>query len=232
MVNDMRYEKVKEGIFLKRENRFVATCLVDGKEELVHVKNTGKMGELFVEGYRAVLTPAKNSGRKTKYDLVMIHDGNQYYNVDSLMPNLLFREAVENGVIALEGYEKNLVIKAEQKYGNSRFDFYLKGEREGFAEVKGVTLNESGKALFPDAVTLRGLKHVEELRRAKTEGYDAFVVFVVQFENAHGFSINPGHDYLLDALKKAQSEGVRIMALKSSVSMDSIEITGQIDVLL
>ena len=228
----MKYENTAEGIFIKRENRFVATCLVDGREERVHVKNTGRMEELFVEGAPVVLSKSSSPARKTLYDLVTVERNGRLFNVDSQMPNSLFREGFETGLIHLDGYDENAVLTAEKTFGSSRFDFMIEEEKTGFIEVKGVNLKSGDAALFPDAVTKRGLKHVNELTEAKKEGLDAFLVFIVQFEDALCFRINPGHEYLEDAVRNAAAAGVDVRAYSCSVSADSITVAREIKTVL
>ena len=230
----MRYDNIKKAEFIKRNNRFVATCLVDGKEEKVHVKNTGRLGELFVKGANALLSRSSNPDRKTAYDLIMIEKNGRMFNVDSQMPNHLFREAFENSAVRLEGYTpEECSISAEKTYGQSRFDFLIEGEsKRAYVEVKGVNLEVDGAALFPDGVSKRALKHINELRDARRSGFDAFIVFVVQFEGASYFSVNEGHEYLREALRAAESEGVGIIACSTRVENGQIGIDGQLEVRL
>lgn len=174
----MIYSNIHQGVFIKRLNRFVAIVEIDGKEETVHVKNTGRCKELLVKGAIVYLEYVDKESRKTKYSLISVIKNNQYFNIDSQVPNYVIEEALTNNRIKeLENLD---YMKREQTYHNSRFDIYFeRGNRKGFIEVKGVTLEENKVGMFPDAPTKRGTKHLNELIRAKEEGYEAYIIFLV-----------------------------------------------------
>ena len=160
----MRYKQVKRGIFLARPNRFIAHVEVDGSMEVVHVKNTGRCRELLVPGAVVYLEKADQPKRKTQFDLIAVEKGSLLINMDAQAPNQVFGEWAQAG----EWVSGLTLLKPETKFGHSRFDFYWEAEdfstkRRGFVEVKGVTLEENGVVLFPDAPTERGVKHIEEL---------------------------------------------------------------------
>ena len=165
----MRYDKICAGRFLARPNRFIAHVEVGGEVQVCHVKNTGRCRELLVPGARVWLEESANPARKTRYDLVAVEKqtarGALLINMDSQAPNRVFGEWAAAGGL---GFVPAL-LKPEMTYGNSRFDYYWelskKAAEKGFVEVKGVTLEEDGVARFPDAPTLRGVKHLEELDR-------------------------------------------------------------------
>ena len=226
----MRYGKVVSGRFLSRPNRFIAYVEIDGKEEVCHVKNTGRCRELLVEGATVYLEVSDNPSRKTKYDLIAVEKGSLLINMDSQAPNKVVGEWIQEQ----EPFGKVKLLKPECKYGNSRFDFYLETATDKmFIEVKGVTLEEEGIVRFPDAPTERGIKHLEELVACTKAGYKAAVIFVVQMEGMRHFEPNyKTHPAFGEALKRAQTEGVEVLAYECCVTPDSLAITKAIPVQL
>lgn len=224
----MIYENIKEAKFLSRPNRFIAIVDIDGKQETVHVKNTGRCKELLIPGVRVFLEESQNPDRKTKYDLVAVYKGDTLVNIDSQAPNKVFYEW------AREYFGKDAYLRPETKYKNSRFDCYIEvGDRKIFAEVKGVTLEENGVASFPDAPTERGIKHIEELCEAVSKGYEAYIFFVVQMKGISYFTPNyKTHRAFGEALEKAQGEGVNIVCVDCTVTPDTLSIDNFIDVKL
>lgn len=219
----MQYQTVKEGRFLSRPNRFVAHVELDGAEEIVHVKNTGRCRELLVPGARVYLADSGNSHRKTRYDLIAVEKGPLLVNMDSQATNRVFGEWAGAG-----NFRPGLtLLRPETVWGNSRFDFYWEatGGRKGFVEVKGVTLEENGHARFPDAPTLRGVKHLEELVRCRAEGYEATVCFVLQMGGMVDFAPNDlTHPTFGDALRRAAAAGVQVLAMECTVTPDTLTI--------
>lgn len=232
----MRYENMTEGVFLSRPNRFIAKVLVDGAEETVHVKNTGRCKELLVPNGRVLLECSSNPIRKTAYDLVTVEKAAygaqpaRLINMDSQAPNRLFEEWARAG-----HYLPDLtLLRPETKWGNSRFDFYWEqGTRKGFVEVKGCTLERDGRAYFPDAPTERGVKHLEELLAARAEGYETAVCFVIQMSEVRSFSPNDEtHPAFGAALRRAAAGGVRVMAYECAVNEGEVYITKEVPILL
>lgn len=228
----MKYNNIVDGIFKSRPNRFIARVVVDGDEQTVHVKNTGRCKELLVENARVYLSRATNPDRKTKYDLVGVEKvtdrGVLLINMDSQIPNDMVCEWLPvSGLFSDEA-----VIKREYTYGKSRFDFYVEdGNRKAFVEVKGVTLENNGVASFPDAPTERGIKHINELIGALSDGYEAYIIFVIQMKGVNEFMPDSErHPEFASALKRAGAEGVRIIAVDSIVSYDEIKIDNNITV--
>lgn len=221
----MKYKKVIEAEFLKRPNRFLAHVLIQDKEEIVHVKNTGRCRELLVPGARVILEDCSdNSNRKTKYSLIAVWKGPTLVNMDSQVPNKVVFDAINSQLVkGLEGVE---TLKREVTYGNSRFDLYFEDqESKGFIEVKGVTLEEDGLAMFPDAPTERGTKHILEMIEAVKEGYRGIIFFLIQMKSPKLFRPNwEMDDKFSKALKLAQKNGVEILVYDSIVGLDSIEI--------
>lgn len=224
----MKYENIKEGRFISRPNRFIAYVEVDGKEEVVHVKNTGRCKELLVPGTKVFLEESKNPARKTKYDLVAVYKGDVLVNMDSQAPNKVFYEWAKTY------FGDEATLRPETKYKNSRFDCYIESKgRKIFAEVKGVTLEENGVASFPDAPTERGIKHIEELIAAVGEGYEAYIFFVVQMKGIKYFTPNyKTHRAFAESLIKAKENGVNIVCVDCKVSESELIIDEFIEVIL
>ncbi len=226
----MIYERIHPARFLARPNRFIAQIELDGKEQLCHVKNTGRCRELLIPGAEIFVQETNNPNRKTKFDLISVYKGNKLINIDSQAPNRLFAEWVQKGGL----FENVTLMKPEVTYGSSRFDFYLETrEKQIFVEVKGVTLEENGVARFPDAPTLRGVKHLQELAACTRQGYEAYAVFVIQMKNAVHFSPNDEtHPAFGQALRQANEAGVHILAVDCDVTEDSIFITQPVKIVL
>lgn len=217
----MKYENIVKGVFLSRPNRFIAQVLIEGKEQTVHVKNTGRCKELLVKGNEVWLQKSDNPLRKTAYDLIAVKKGDLLVNMDSQIPNAVAAEWLKKGNL----FSKQAVIKREVTFGNSRFDLFIEdGNRKAFVEVKGVTLENDGIASFPDAPTLRGVKHINELIKCTECGFEAYIIFIIQMKGVHLFTPNyKTHREFGEVLKSAQEKGVRIIALDCIVTENSIE---------
>lgn len=221
----MKYEKVIEAIFLKRPNRFIAHVLINGKEEIVHVRNTGRCEELLIPGARVILEDCShNKNRKTKFSLIAVWKGHMLVNMDSQIPNAaVFKAIKENRIVGLENLKH---IKREVTFGNSRFDIYFESEKEkGFIEIKGVTLEDNKIAMFPDAPTKRGTKHVLEMIEAVRQGYRGIVLFLLQMKGPNIFKTNYEMDSVFsDAIKLASENGVEILVYDSIVNQYGITV--------
>jgi len=226
----MEYSNMAEGIFLSRPNRFIAHCAIDGAEYVCHVKNTGRCRELLVPGARVLLQKAANPLRKTPYDLISVQKDGQLINIDSQAPNTVFGEWLRNGGLGFVPQE----VKPEHTYRNSRFDFYFEHEgKKAFAEVKGVTLKAGSTALFPDAPTERGAKHMAELRDCVLNGYEAYAVFIIQMKGVDRLSPNVQTDPdFARALAQAQQAGVKLLALDCIVTENSLTVDRPVEVVL
>lgn len=226
----MEYTKIKEGRFVARPNRFIAHVEVEGKEEVCHVKNTGRCKELLLPGAAVFVQQADAPSRKTKYDLIAVYKGETLVNIDSQAPNPVFGEWLAQGHL----FGKDAIIRREVSFGRSRFDFYVEdGARKAFIEVKGVTLEQDGMALFPDAPTLRGVKHLTELCQCVQQGYEAYVVFVVQMKGPTAVAPNDAtHEAFGAALRHAKCQGVNILALDCVVTNHSIQLDASLPILL
>lgn len=223
----VQYGQVVSGKFIERPNRFVAICEVDGQAEVVHVKNTGRCKELLLPGVEVFLEEANSATRKTKYDLIAVMKQEQMINIDSQVPNKIFAEAMARK-LALPTLKGQIqLLKKEVTYQQSRFDFYFETDQaeKGFVEIKGMTLEEGGIVSFPDAPTLRGLKHVNELGQAMAEGYLGFVVFIVQMNQATYATINGEmQPALQQAFQEMMAEGLQVLAYTCVVSKESISL--------
>lgn len=227
----MQYSSVTPATFLSRPNRFVARVLLDGEPQTVHVKNTGRCRELLVPGTTVYLAAGDNPARKTKYDLVAVEKGPLLVNMDSQATNKVFAEWARTGAF----HPELTLLRPETVWGNSRFDFYWEAAdgRKGFVEVKGVTLEEGGHARFPDAPTLRGVKHLEELARCRSEDYEAAVCFVLQMAGMVDFAPNDvTHPAFGEALRRAAEHGVEVLAMECDVTPDSLTLARPVPVKL
>ena len=225
----MKYPNIQPAIFEDRPNRFIAHCEIDGVREVCHVKNTGRCKELLLPGAKVYVQKCGHAKRATKYDLISVYKGEQLINMDSQAPNSVFKEwALAGGIPGLTH------IKGEVFHGSSRFDFYLEAKgRKTFVEIKGVTLEENNIALFPDAPTQRGVKHIQELCRCAEAGYDAMIVFIIQMASIQSFIPNDRtHPEFGDALRCARAQGVQLLALDCLVTPDTLEAKNPVTILL
>lgn len=227
----MKYNKVIEGIFIKRPNRFIAHVTIDGNEEIVHVKNTGRCRELLLPGVKVILEDCShNPNRKTKYSLIAVYKGDMLVNMDSQVPNtVIYESLIANKINSLKELS---LVKKEVSFGNSRFDIYFESQaKKGFIEIKGVTLEDKGIARFPDAPTQRGKKHVMEMVKAVEEGYVGIIFFLIQMRGPEEFRLNWEMDpEFSQAVKFASENGVLVMAFDSIVSDNSIELASPINI--
>ena len=217
----MRYENMVSGRFLARPNRFVARVEIDGEEQIVHVKNTGRCRELLPVGAEVWCAVSDNPARKTKYDLITVRKGERLINMDSQAPNAAAKEWLLGG-----GLGAVAELRPETVYGDSRFDFSFTLEgKPCFLEVKGVTLENDGVCAFPDAPTVRGARHLRELAKAAKEGYGAYVLFVIQMENVKYLHPNDATDPEFGkALREAAENGVKVLAVDCAVSVGEMTI--------
>lgn len=224
----MRYKETEKAVFLKRPNRFIAEVEIQGKRETVHVKNTGRCKELLIPGTEVILEKSGNPNRKTKYDLICVNKQGRLINMDSQIPNKAAEEWIRKGGL----FPEEVSIRPEKKYGNSRFDLYVESPvRRAFVEVKGVTLEEDNVVRFPDAPTVRGIKHVEELIHCMEEGYEAYLLLVIQMKGVKKFMPNwDTQPEFGEALIKAEKAGVKILARDCLVTEDTIEIQEEVPV--
>ena len=221
----MKYRNIEKGIFLERKNRFIAVAKINGAVQEVHVKNTGRLGELLISGVTAYFEKSDNPTRKTAYDMIAVEntaDGypTQIVNIDSNVANDVAYEWIEKSGL----FSESAKVKREVKFENSRFDFYVEdGENKAFLEVKGVTLRKGNVAMFPDAPTERGIKHITELVTAVNQGYKAYILFVIQMKGVDLFTPNvKTHKEFALALSDAERHGVEIFATDCIVKENEI----------
>jgi sugar fermentation stimulation protein A len=221
--------------FIRRDNRFRAAVLVDGQPVAARIANSGRLSELFVPGQPCYVTSSPVSGRKTGFDLRLVAYAGTLVSVDAQLPNALFEEALTHGTVALSGYESGTCCwRREVRVGRSRIDFLL--ERPGGArcwvETKSVTLVEDGRALFPDAPSDRGRRHLEELAAAVAMGDQAALAFIVQRADARALAPHPMADpAFAAALRHADAVGVALCAFTCRVCPEGIELLEAIPVI-
>ncbi len=217
----MNYPNMVPGRFLARPNRFIARILIDGTEETVHVKNTGRCRELLPEGAAVWCQKSDNPNRKTKFDLITVRKGDRLINMDSQAPNIAAAEWLRAGGL---GEIENL--KPESFHGDSRFDFsFTRDGKPCFMEVKGVTLENDGVCAFPDAPTERGVKHLKGLTKLAQEGCGAYVLFVIQMADVKYLHPNDITDPAFGAaLREAAANGVQVLAMDCAVGVDSMNL--------
>lgn len=221
----MELPRTVEGRFVRRENRFRVAVEVAGRVEAAHLPNSGRLGELLVPGRRCYLVPRSSLGRRTPYDLLLIAHAGVLVSVDARLPNPLFAEAVAAG--RLSPFSGALTIWREVRHGGSRIDFRLEGPwGTCWVETKSVTLVDGGVALFPDAPTERGRRHLEDLVALAREGHRAAVVFVVQRPDATAFAPNGRSDpAFAHMLVEAASQGVEVYAYRCQVTREEISVS-------
>ena len=230
----MKYANIKKAAFIERINRFVAKVMCDGKETVVHVKNTGRCRELLLPGATVYLTAPDSPGRKTKYDLVAVEkvtdSGVLTINMDSQAPN----DIAQEWLLREKPFGEGAVIRREVFFGDSRFDFMIENSNSRtYLEVKGVTLEENGVASFPDAPTERGVKHIRELIKCKEAGFGAYILFIIQMKGVRLLVPNDAtHKAFGDALRDASAAGVNILAIDCIVTPDTVVADAWVEVSL
>ena len=231
----MQYASVIRGQFCSRPNRFLAVVRIGGQEEIVHVKNTGRCRELLIPECTVYLSRSDNPNRKTKYDLIAVEKQREgkpplLINLDSQIPNAAAAEWLETGSL----FSANAVFRREVTHGSSRFDFsIMDGNIQSFLEVKGVTLEQDGIALFPDAPTLRGVKHLQELTACQQAEIPAYLLLVIQMKEIRAFRPNNAmHPQFGEALRRAAAAGVTLLARDCIVTPDSVTIDAPVPIQL
>ena len=217
----MRYENMTPGIFRARPNRFIAHIEIDGAVEICHVKNTGRCRELLVPGCTVYCQRSDNPGRKTKFDLIAVQKGSRLINMDSQAPNIAVGEWLRSG-----GLGDLTDLRPETTHGDSRFDFsFTKDGVPCLMEVKGCTLEHDGVCAFPDAPTERGAKHIRGLARAIEEGYECYILIVIQMSDVKYFHPNDATDPDFGAaLREAAKAGVHVLAMDCAVTPETMEL--------
>ena len=228
----MIYGNTRKARFIDRPNRFVANVEVNGTITTAHVKNTGRCKEILQPGIEVILEKVHNPLRKTQYSLISAYKGDILINIDSQVPNQVVAEALKGSILNVFG--PVTALKREVTFGNSRFDIYYESNNiRGFIEVKGVTLETGGFAMFPDAPTERGVRHIYEMAEAVKKGYKGCILFLIQLGGVRYFTPNKLMDpEFAEALDHAHRDGVDIIAYDSIVNENSIELGSSVQVLL
>lgn len=231
------YLSLSQGLFpatfIERPNRFLARAKMGEQEVLAFLADPGRLKELLQPGAEIYLTPKAGPGRKTFFDLALVRYNGVLVSVDSRLPNRIFAQAIKTGGLPeFSGYK---IIKPEVKCGESRLDFLLEGEGQPpcYVEVKSVTLVVEGEARFPDAPTLRGARHLEELANLRKQGCRAAVVFLIQREDVLCFAPNEETDpHFAATLRKVVGQGVEAIAYRCKVDFNGVGIIGPVEVKL
>jgi sugar fermentation stimulation protein A len=220
-----------KGKLIKRYKRFLTDVeLEDGSEVVAHCTNSGSMKTCIEEGATVYLTPAADPKRKTKFSWEMIYINDGWIGVNTMIPNKLAFDAIKNGELEkLKGYT---FVKREVKFGDSRFDIFAENETEKcFVEVKNVSMKVGNRALFPDAVTTRGRKHLETLIEVKKSGIRAVMLYVIQRMDVDVFGVATDIDpEYAKSLKKAISNGVEVIAVQAMVSPEGIMFANELEI--
>lgn len=230
-IYNMKYSEIIPAKFIERPNRFIAYVDIAGERTKVHVKNTGRCRELLKEQVQVYLEKSDNPNRSTAYDLVAVRKDGRMVNMDSGAPNKVVEEWLRAGGL----FQDISLVRPETVFGNSRFDFYVESASgtKAFIEVKGVTLENDQVAAFPDAPSERAVKHVEELIEAHKQGYDAYLIFVVQMKDVKYVEPNRKTQPAFgEAIQNARNAGVRLLAYDCIVGEDSLRIDEEIPVVV
>ncbi|MDO5040874.1 MAG: DNA/RNA nuclease SfsA [Peptoniphilus sp.] len=230
----MKYKNTLKGKFIERINRFICYCYIGSEKHKVYVPNTGRCRELLLKDADVVLSENNDPSRKTKYTLLSVYKEGSLINIDSQAPNKVVYDALVDKKIFTD--INFTLISREKTYADSRFDIYYEGFREenfvkGFIEIKGVTLFENSVAYFPDAPTLRGLKHLKELICAGKDSYESNILFLIQKQGSRYFLPNyKMQPEFARYLYKAQRQGVNIKAYDAIVKEDEITLNSEIPI--
>ncbi len=225
----MEYTNMVRGTFLSRPNRFIAHVKIDGQAEICHVKNTGRCRELLIPGTTVWCQKSDNPNRKTGYDLICVQKSSRLINMDSQAPNAAAKEwLLQGGLGQIEH------LRPETFHGDSRFDFsFTKDGRSCLLEVKGVTLENDGICAFPDAPTERGVRHLRHLAQAAGEGFDCYVLFVIQMADVAYLRPNDATDPDFGAaLREAAAAGVHVFAMDCLITEHSMTIKNPVSVIM
>jgi len=225
-------DRIVDGIFLERPNRYLAKVTIDDRETFAHVPDPGRLPGLMIPGRKARLIHNPGPKRKTDYTLALIRHEDIWVSVYPVFANALVKDALGKRALPfLSGYENFL---SEVKQGASRFDFKLEfANGPAFVEVKSVSLVENTVGKFPDAPTKRGVKHLRELIELRKEGVRAVVLFVSQRSDTRSIVPNDAIDPEFGKwLREAHRQGVELFACNCKVTASSISLNRPIEVVL
>jgi len=225
-------EELVPATFRSRPNRFLVEAELDGRPVLAHLHDPGRMKELLVPGAELRLKPAAGGARKTAWTAALVRAGAEWVSIDSGLPNRFVEKCLRAG--AIHEFRDYAVARREVPFGRSRFDFHLVGSgMDILLEVKSVTLVADGLALFPDAPTARGTRHLHELAEASARGYAGTVLFLVQRADARALRPHGGIDpAFARALREVYREGVEVLAYTAAVSPAGMSLGRRIPVVL
>ena len=222
--------KLISGQFIKRYKRFFVDIKVKNKIITAHCPNTGSMYRLLKKGYKVWLSKSDNPKRKLKYTLQIIEDCKSKVGVNTHLANRIVLHALKNNLI--KEFDKKIEIKPETKFGlNTRFDFLITADNSKiFLEVKNVTLSRiKGLAEFPDAVTTRGLKHIDELIKANKKGYKIFILYLVQRDDCSAFKIAGDIDpEYSKSLSKAVKKKLKVLCYDCKFTSKGIKLNQKV----
>ncbi len=221
-----------QGMFIERLNRFLGRIEINGRREYCHIRDPGRLTEVLVPNAQIIVRKVNKSSRKTRYELISVKVGDIWVIVNSGLHNRLALELLKNRKI--EELAEYKIAFMEKKFGKSRIDFLLsKNGEKCLLEVKGCTLVKEGVALFPDAPTKRGVKHLKELAFAIEIGYKAADLFLIMRRDANLFSPNREIDPTFsEALKKLEEKGAKIIAYSFDFDGREIKPLGRISIRL
>ena len=227
----MNFEnRLISGLFIKRYKRFFVDIKINNKIITAHCPNTGSMYGLLKKGNKVWISKSNNPNRKLKYTLEIIEDNYSKVGVNTHATNKIVHHALQNNLI--KEFNNILEIKPETKFGlNTRFDFLVTDKKyKAFIEVKNVTLSrKKSLAEFPDAITTRGLKHINELLKASKKGYKIFILYLIQRDDCKSFTIakdiDPNYAF---ALSKAVKNKLKILCYDCKFSTKGIKLNNKI----
>jgi len=223
-------KELQPATFIRRLNRFVVDVDLAGKVIQAHLHDPGRLKEILVPGTTLFLEPAGNKNRKTAFTVSLAQKEGVFISLNSILPNRFMEFCLTEN--ALHEFRDYSLARREVPFGNSRFDFHLMGAGiDIFLEVKSVTLVKDGLALFPDAPTVRGSRHIRELMDAARSGICGTIFFLVQREDADAFQANTETDPTFSAvLHQAFVKGIEIIAYTSRLNRDGISLGKRIPV--
>ena len=229
----MNFEnKLISGLFIKRYKRFFVDIKLGNKIVTAHCPNTGSMFGLLQKNNKVWLTKSDNPKRKLKYTLQIIEDQSSKVGINTHITNKIALEALDNSII--KNFKNSETIKTEVNFGaNTRFDFLIiEGKKKSFIEVKNVTLSrKKGVAEFPDAVTSRGFKHIEELLKASQKGYEIYLLYVIQRDDCNKFELAKDIDpKYCELLIKAVKKNLNILCYDCKFSTKGIILNRKIQI--
>ena len=219
------------GVFIKRYKRFFVDIKLKDNIITAHCPNTGSMMGLLTKGNKVWVTKSNNEKRKLKYTLQIIEQKGIKVGVNTHLTNKIVKQALENNF--MNEFSKKAKIETEKKFGeNTRFDFLItEKSKKSFIEVKNVTLSRKNKlAEFPDSVTVRGAKHINELIKAKKKGFQSYLLYVVQREDCNTFNvakdIDPNYSKLLTIAIKNK---IKVLCYDCKFSSKGIKLNNQLN---